>query len=345
MQFTFTINATLQSLHFWGGIAFCSLIVAASLGAKWEERINRETPVFVLRGGGGEAQAATARAAVRPSTSQKIREINGVITADYTFSNFNSDPLAVAFSIAATELAAYRQEYGYTTTEREAIDLWQKAASKEAYQNAVKNRQSQEQLNRAVEKISAEYRTRLAHFFKTRCFALIEGNLLIVDMPAIVRKNIKRTRAIALSLNSSGEKLGYDSDSIIAAALSFVQTAIKFADVPMEINGRHAGGLHPPLETLSVGKGDCDTKTALLASILLNWNRVKVVGVALPGHYLMGVLRNPAKGDVFVEYQGGRYVLLEPAGPGWLPPGNVDRKTMAFINAGDNVRIESFNPN
>lgn len=336
-------HCTQLPLAFWGGLALGALLVATLMGAAWEERLNGEAPAMVLRGAiTREAAAATAQAAARPTTSQKIRESHGTISAEYGFVNFNNDPLTVNFSITTRELAAYRLEYGYTAAERAAIDQWQKSAVADAYQYASKHGHSQEQLNRAGEKIAAEYRSRLASFYQSRGFSLLPGNLLVANIPEIVRENTRKTRGIALALNSSGEKLGYDSDSIIAAALAFTQTAIRYENVPMEIKGRQTGGIYPPLETLALGKGDCDTKTALLAAILLNWNRVKIVGVGVPGHYLMGILRNPAKGDAFVEYKGGRYVLVEPAGPGWLPPGTVDRKTLSLLNATDKVRIEPF---
>lgn len=330
-------------LGFWGAITLASLVAATLMGATWEARLNSDPPAMVLRGAiTREAAAATAHAAAKPTTSQRIKESLGVISAEYGFVNFNNDPLTVQFSISVKELAAYRLEYGYTAAERAAIDQWQKSAVAEAYQYAVKHGQGQEQLNRAGEKIAAEYRRRLAAFYQSRGFSLFEGNLLIANIPEIVRENTRKTRNVALALNSSGEKLGYDSDSIIAAALSFVQTAIRYDNVPLENRGRQTGGIYPPLETLALGKGDCDTKTALLASILLNWNRVRIVGVGVPGHYLMGILRNPAKGDAFVEYKGSRYVLVEPAGPGWLPPGTVDRKTLSLLNMADKVRIEPF---
>ncbi|NJD91286.1 MAG: hypothetical protein FIA91_07200 [Geobacter sp.] len=288
---------------------------------------------------------SVAIAAPKPSAHQKIKESGGHLSAEYGFLNFNSDQLSLNFSIPVRELAAYRHEYGYTAAERAAIDQWQKRAIEEAYQTAVRNRQGQEELNRAGEKISAEYRSRLNNFFRSRGFKLSDGNVLMADIPEIVQRNVKRVKPVALSLNSAAEKLGYDSDSIIAAALSFIQTAVQYENVPLTVKGRQTGGVYPPLETLALGKGDCDTKAALLASILLNWNRIKIVGVGVPNHYLMGVLRNPAKGDAFVEYRGARYVLMEPAGPGWLPPGTVDRKTLSLLNAADNVRIEPFSAN
>jgi hypothetical protein len=336
----------LHSLKLWGGVTLCSFIACALMGTKWQERLDHEGTGVVLRGVSEQAaQIQISKQSPKSHSSQKIRETNGTITADYGFLNFNNDQLTLNFTIPAKELASYRLEYGYTASEKKDIDHWQQTAVEEAYKNAVKHRQTQEQLNQAGEQIAKEYKNRLANFYRSRGFSLLERNLIAADIPEIVRRNVRKVRSVALSLNSSGEKLGYDSDSIIAAALSFVQTAVLYENVPMEIKGRQTGGIYPPLETLASGKGDCDTKSALLAAILLNWNRVKVVGVGVPNHYLVGILRNPAKGDAFVEYKGARYVLVEPAGPGWLQPGSVDRRTMSLLSAGDKVKIEPFTIN
>ena len=314
------------------------------MGAKWQERLGCEGYGVVLRGASEQA-AQLQRKSPKSHSSQKIRETSGIITADYGFLNFNNDQLTLTFSIPSKELAAYRLEYGYTASEKAAIDQWQQAAVDEAYKNAVKRRQTQEQLNQAGELIAKEYKSRLTNLYRSRGFSLLERNLLAADIPEIVRRNVGKVRSVALSLNSSGERLGYDSDSIVAAALSFVQTAVLYENVPVEIKGRQTGGIYPPLEAIASGKGDCDTKSALLAAILLNWNRIKVVGVGVPNHYLVGILRNPAKGDAFVEYKGARYVLVEPAGPGWLQPGSIDRRTMSLLNAQDRVKIEPFTTN
>jgi hypothetical protein len=90
------------------------------------------------------------------------------------------------------------------------------------------------------------------------------------------------------------------------------------------------------------GWGDCDTKTGLLASILSNWPGMKLVGVSVPGHYLMGVLRIPDKRDVFVEYDGLQYVLVEPAGPAWLPPGSVSDFTTNLLQSPEGYHIDAF---
>jgi hypothetical protein len=89
-----------------------------------------------------------------------------------------------------------------------------------------------------------------------------------------------------------------------------------------------------------MGQGDCDTKTAVIASILMNWPNLKMVGLAIPGHYLMAVHRIPRNGDVFIEYEGIPYVMIESAGPAWLPPGEVGETTADYLGAGKNFRIQ-----
>jgi hypothetical protein len=269
---------------------------------------------------------------------QKIEERNGRIVADYGCRNFNNDPLQVNYTMEARELAAYLNNYGYTQAELDALNLWQKSTLDEAYRSAVQQHLSQAELNRKGAAIKAEYRSRYRSFLTSRGFSILPGNTLVADLPGIARRNIKELRPIAAALAQQGQ----GSSETIGAALSLVQTAFRYEAVPMVINGRQTGGVYPPLELIAKGGGDCDTKSALLAGILLNWNKIKLIGIGVPDHYLMGILRNPAKGDAFVEYQGLRYVLMEPAGPAWLPPGMVGPLTTALLDSGAALAIEPF---
>ena len=276
---------------------------------------------------------------------QRIEEKSGQICAEYGCRNFNNDPLHASYTIASRDLAAYKLGYGYTQGELEALHVWQKKALDDAYHFAVQNKLTQEDLNRTGAAIRADYRAKFRSLLVSRGFAILPGNVLTADIPAIARRNVKDLRPFARELASTAEKNGYDSSEIVGAVLSLVQTAFLYENVPMFINGRQTGGIYPPLETVAKGRGDCDTKSALLASILLNWGKMKLVGVGVPNHYLMAVLRNPAKGDAFVEYEGLRYVLMEPAGPGWLPIGVVGTTTTALLNAGASLAIEPFTTN
>ena len=91
-----------------------------------------------------------------------------------------------------------------------------------------------------------------------------------------------------------------------------------------------------------LGWGDWHTKTGDGNLILSNWAQMRMVGISVPGHYLMAVLQIPDKGDMFVEYQGLQYILLEPAGPGWFPPGQVAEETSAQLGGSDGYQIYPF---
>jgi hypothetical protein len=334
----------------WGGLALLSLILCSLLVLLAEAGTGPAPGSVLARGeGSGESRPAGSQVVQHPGAGagqfQRLEERNGQIFAEYGCRNFNDDPLRASYTISTKELAAYRQGYGYSQGELDALNLWQRKALDDAFRSALQNHLKQEELNRMGAAIKSDYRARHRALLVSRGFAVLPGNVLAADIPAIARRNVKELRPFAQALGHTAEKKGYDSGEIISAALSLVQTAFRYENVPLLVNGRQTGGIYPPLETVVKGKGDCDTKSALLASILLNWGKIKLLGVGVPDHYLMAVLRIPAKGDAFVEYEGLRYVLMEPAGPAWLPPGVIGPVTTALLNSGTPIALEPFTVN
>lgn len=278
----------------------------------------------------------------RSKTWQKIENEQGLINAEYGFLNFNSDSLRIGFSIDENALASYAGNYGYTDGELKALRNWYETALHDAYTYAVKNKLSQKQLDASSAAIEATYKNRQQSLWTERGFKL-RGNVLSADIPAVVKRNVKNLRPVAISLNDIADKMDYDPETLVAAAVSMVQTAIAYKVPPDINNGKHTGGILPPMESMANGWGDCDTKTALLAAILSNWDGIRLLGVSIPKHYLMAVLRSPGKGDIFVEYKGLQYVLIEPAGPAWLPPGKVGETTLEYIKSSDGFALEPLN--
>jgi hypothetical protein len=314
----------------------------------------RAAPGGVLQRGEGSGDSRTATSqgtqsrvpgGAQAGQFQRIEEKNGQIYAEYGCRNFNNDPLRASYTISSHDLASYKKGYGYAPAEIEALNTWQKKALDDAYHAAVQNHLKQEELNKIGAAIKADYRAKFRSLLVARGFTLLPGNVVAADIPAIARRNIRELRPFAQALGSTADEKRYDSSEIIGAVLSLVQTAFIYEAVPMQVNGRQTGGIYPPLETVAKGRGDCDTKSALLGSILLNWGHMKLVGVGVPDHYLMAVLRNPGKGDAFVEYDGLRYVLMEPAGPAWLPLGVVGPVTTALLSAGTPIAIEPITTN
>ena len=322
----------------WYVLILAGFIASVSLGRAADERM-------VVRPVAGQrlaGQSSGGDGGGGPRASQKILKTAAGRTAQYGFQNFAGDRLEVAFSIAEKDFVAYNDSFGYTSEGLGALKAWRKSASQEALKTAVKRGMSQAQLDAAVTGVETAYKLKLTNYLSERGFALESGGAVIVDMTGLVRKNAALIKPLAQSFGRIAADRGYGSTDLVGSALSFVQTAMFYQEPDAVIDGKHTGGLLPPLTSVALGWGDCDTKTGVIASILANWPQMKMVGVSVPGHFLMGVLQIPEKGDMFLEYQGLQYVLVEPAGPAWLPPGRVGEQTSVLLASRDGYKIEPF---
>ncbi len=277
-----------------------------------------------------------------PKTYQRIQKTGSARVAQYGFQNFNKDRIEVSYTIAEKDFKPYNESFGYRKEGINELKKWRETARTGAFNLAVKQGKSQAQLNAAVANIDKEYDVKLKEYLNSHGFRMLQGNVVTVDMPALVRKNSALIKPLSLNFEKVATQNRYRSPEIIGAALSFVQTAMHYKQPDPVFKDKHTGGVLPPITAVVVGWGDCDTKTGLLASILSNWGQMKMVGVGVPGHYLMGVLLIPDKGDLFLEYQGLQYVLVEPAGPAWMPPGQVGEQTMSLLNSREGYKIEPF---
>lgn len=318
-------------------LALSSWALAAIPG--WEPEPVFPGPEFqvVLYG-----QASGGRQEGEGGTYQKTRLTGDLHSAEYGFRNFNGDSLQVRFQVAKATLAAYEAGFGYTQKDFDKLHAWHEKARQEAYQLAVKTKKPQAQLDAALAGLKKEYEEKLRSYLASRGFRILPQNTLAVDMPLLVRRNSGPLRTVAEALDKFATAKRYDSESLIGAATAMVQTALLYRIPPRTEGERQTGGLLLPVKALVLGWGDCDTKTGLLASILANWPHMRLVGIAIPGHYLMGVLRIPSKGDLFVEHEGLQYVLIEPAGPAWLAPGSVGQETLAKLEGSEGYQIEPF---
>jgi hypothetical protein len=321
-----------------GALAAAAFYVAASLGARWEQDLVVQPVDGVMLYGNSEAETSTSNGA-----TQRLRALPTALQASYTYKNFNGDRITVEFQLGKTVFQNYEASFGYYKKDLAAIDEWHNNARQGAYKYALTSHKSQDQLNAALANLEKEHTKKIHDYMSARGFRIMTGNVVTVDVPGVVKRNAPILNSVAKAIDSVATQRQYDSEAIIGAGASLVQTAIIYR-VPDDVDpdGRHNGGILQPATTLLRGWGDCDTKTALLASILANWPQMKMVGVAVPEHYLMGVLRIANKGDAFVEHEGLQYVLIEPAGPAWLQPGQVADSTVALLNGSEGFRIDPF---
>ncbi len=312
------------------GLLLAALLGCLALVSGWEDQLTTPAPAagsWHLRD-----YASSSAAEVPPPFTRK--EHDGIVTASYAFIAAGNRPLRLNLSLPAADYATYRNRFGYRQDELDALYRQQTERLDQAYRNALATGQPQDELDAIYARIKADYHQRTDQLIRERGFRFVDNHTLTADIPRIVRDNTAVVRPLALTLLESARDQQLGTQDIVALALPFTQTALAYEALPVERNGRLTAGFSPPLEVLLEGRGDCDSKTALLAAMLLNWDRIKLIGVGVPGHYLLGVLRVPARGDAFFEYDGLTYVLMEPAGPTWLPPGMVADSTLQRIGSG-----------
>ena len=333
-------------------LAAC-LAVAFSLGLEWERKL-----VYTPEGGDLlRAQASyeeeeeeeteeeleyTSRVKrTEKGTAQRIYREGAELKAQYNFINFNKDRLTVNFGMSAQAYKKYLAGYGYHDSDMAKLRIWRDATRTEAWQEAYKTG-GKAGAERAIAVVDLDYDTKLRAMLRSRGLAMRAGNIVEPDMPVVVKRNTELLKPLALAFQKIAGERKYRQEELIGAVVSMVQTAIRYK-VPAGIeNGLHTCGLLPPARALLSGWGDCDTKTGLLASVLSSWNGMRMVGVAVPGHYLMAIRRLPAKGDLFVRHEGLEYVLVEPAGPAWLEPGVVGQGTTALLGGREGYKLEPF---
>ncbi len=241
------------------------------------------------------------------------------------FSTFAGEPLQIDFSLDTDDSAASIREFGVSPDELEAL-----AQSCIAAGDCDQSR----------------FDVHLTHYYRSHAMGLRytganQAPRLYVDVPQVVQRNQLRVQPVAHALRALAARHGRDRQWAADAALALVQTGLDYRKPSMWEDGRKILGFYPPPVALERGYGDCDTKSALLAAILKNIDpSLRIIGVHIPGHYLLGVARTPRADEAFIEHEGRTYVLIEPSGPAKLRPGRVARKTEVALNRMEGVRID-----
>lgn len=126
---------------------------------------------------------------------------------------------------------------------------------------------------------------------------------------------------------------GQDTRDYVNMMLSWIQS-IPYNELEDKSVSRGSGYLSPP-EVLTNNIGDCDSKTALLATLMRALlPNVSLAIVYLPGHALLAANISRRESEYTIELDGMRYMLLEPTGPAMLPIGQIGDDSASDIASG-----------
>lgn len=314
----------------------------------------------------GAGPAPAAEGARTPRVPYcRVHRVHGGYSLDYGFKNFNGKAASVETQLDSETVAQAIAEHGFKESDFKSLDAWYKKAQEDAIAEAegkyvkgeVKaksreeleaklkwisdiNKKAQADLERTLASLSSEYRRKRLDLYENGGFRMKDGKTIEADIPGLAKRNWKRVRPLAKAFSELAEEEGYETEELVGAVVAMTQTSLRYEVPDTKEGSRVIGGAMPPPQTLVLGQGDCDTKTAVISAVLLNWPNIKLIGLAIPGHYLMAYHRAPRRGEVFVEHEGLPYVMIESAGPAWLPPGTVGDQTQAYLDSGRDFRIQ-----
>ena len=97
----------------------------------------------------------------------------------------------------------------------------------------------------------------------------------------------------------------------------------------------NGAGFQTPYGLLLKNRGDCDTKSVALASLLRSlYPGLRLVMVYVPEHAFIGIGLPQGTGDYALRLGGVPFVLADPTGPAELKLGEVDRRALTYLNSG-----------
>ena len=213
--------------------AFAAFSLSCLLGSGWERLLEPRWPGgTVLYAQSSDAEPGSEEEPAQGPATQRIRRAGAVWSAEYGFRNFNQDRLSVSFQLPKPAFDAYEARFGYSDRDHADLKAWHEAARQAAFQAAVKARRTQAQLDAETARLRAQFDAKVRDYMSSRGFKILPGNLVAVDMPRLVRDNSGPLKPLARAFDEIAETRRYDSESLIGAATSLVQTAMVYRIPP-----------------------------------------------------------------------------------------------------------------
>ena len=117
--------------------------------------------------------------------------------------------------------------------------------------------------------------------------------------------------AEAMYLEASEEG---DMRAFLNLLLSWLQS-IPYDDLENRLSS-NGSGFSPPLALLSNNRGDCDSKSVLMASVIRAlFPQIELAMLYLPNHALLAISLPLSKDEKGRQIEGETYLLMEPTGP------------------------------
>lgn len=155
-------------------------------------------------------------------------------------------------------------------------------------------------------------------YIAMRGYSPYKENSLLPDYVGIARRSL--TDVDSLMNDMRPWLSGLSQREAIARVLMWVQS------IPYSVlqDRDDDAGFLPPISVLQQNRGDCDSKSVLLATLLhLLYPDLPVAMILMETHALIGIGIPVDQNDMTWRHENFHWVLAEPAGPGLLPLGRA----------------------
>lgn len=172
--------------------------------------------------------------------------------------------------------------------------------------------------------------------YASRSYYMAEekGNQIVIqpDHPRLARRYTPAMAPVARALKEQVAGQGADVRQFTNAALGWLQT-IPY-DTLLNRGTSNGAGYQTPYGMMIGNRGDCDTKTTALASLLRSqYPALPLAIVYIPQHAFLAVGIPQGPKDFALQTTTGTYVLADPTGPALSLLGDIDGKTQAELRA------------
>lgn len=156
---------------------------------------------------------------------------------------------------------------------------------------------------------------------------------LLPDYPRIIEESSSELGDVAEALLQLAGGEQADPRTRLQWLLLFVQTIPYHA--LQSTDGQRGSGFLLPRQVLLENRGDCDSKSVLLASL---WRylqpEIPTRLVVIPDHALLALALPAAPGEETLTLEAQLWLLVEPTGPSALPLGQLGEESRLFIKTG-----------
>lgn len=191
---------------------------------------------------------------------------------------------------------------------------------------------------RALEDMGALQEQAVSQYIRDGFYKEVKANVVMPDHARIAKRYQPAMLPVAKAF------AGKIKNKTQRQRLNYILTF--FQNIPYDtLQNRYTSngaGFQTPYGLLNANRGDCDTKSVALASVIKNlYPDARVMVVFIPGHAFVGIdIGDRKAGDAALNIDGSTFVLAEPVGPGLFPFGKIADNSYNKLSARDYSYVE-----